>query len=250
MMTRFWSNLAVQLGRRVGIVALVVVVLTVGLGFGTTKLEFATGQDSYLNNDEQIAKDNKAYQSLFGGQIMLVMFTLDEGTTLTDMVTGTNQEVFDDVVAELCGDMVDDTCTANPTIKSVVTPRDSLQLAHNLLTRSSTDPATDAALPTDSIAGKALGDAIAEEEPGSGPDRRAKDQDATACVSRHRQPAQPGPRGPAGDLRGEPGSARRRPVARSRRPTSTTPTGSTSSSTTTRAASGSPCCRSSPTSST
>lgn len=182
MMKRFWSNLAVQLGRRATIVALVVAVLTVGLGFGTTKLEFATGQDSYLNNDEQIAKDNRAYQELFGGQIMVVMFSLDEGTNLTDLVTGDNQKVFDEVYAELCGEVVDDACTANPVIKSVVTPRASLQLAHNLLTRSFENPEVDAELPTDSVAGTTLGQAIEAEEEGSDArTARALDQDATAC---------------------------------------------------------------------
>lgn len=182
MMKRFWSNLAVQLGRRVWAVAAVVVVLTVVLGAGTAKLEFATGQDSYLNDDEQIAKDNRAYQELFGGQIMVVMFSLDEGTDLTDMVTGENQAVFDEVFEELCGEVVDDACTANPVIKSVVTPRSSLQLAHNLLTRSYDDPSVDAELPTSSVAGTSLSLAIEAEEEGSeARTLRALDQDATAC---------------------------------------------------------------------
>ena len=41
------------------------------LGFGITQLEFATGQDSYLNKDDQVYNDNVAYQDLFGGQAML-----------------------------------------------------------------------------------------------------------------------------------------------------------------------------------
>ncbi len=181
-MRKFWSVLAVQLGKRAGIVALAGLVLTVALGFGLTRLEFATGQDSYLNSDEQIAKDNVDYQSLFGGQIMLVLFTLDEGTSLADLVTGENRETFLEVTEELCGEMRDDSCTALPTVKSVVSPLIALELADNLIRRDNADPTQLAALPTNSIAGMALNDAIAKEEPGSAEFlARAKDQDRTAC---------------------------------------------------------------------
>jgi hypothetical protein len=44
--------------------------ITLVLGLGITKLDFATGQDSYLNKDEQVYKDSVAYQDLFGGQAM------------------------------------------------------------------------------------------------------------------------------------------------------------------------------------
>ena len=67
-MQRFWSRLAVELGKRAGVVVVVGVLLTVVLGYGITKLDFATGQDSYLNKDEQVYKDNVVYQRLFGGE--------------------------------------------------------------------------------------------------------------------------------------------------------------------------------------
>ena len=72
MMQRFWSWLAVNLGKRAGLV--------VGdrprssprcSASAITQLEFATGQDSYLNKSDQVYKDNVAYQDLFGGQAML-----------------------------------------------------------------------------------------------------------------------------------------------------------------------------------
>lgn len=181
MLQRLWSKLAVVLGRRAVVVGIVIALITVVLGLGTTRLEFATGQDSYLNKGDQIAKDNEAYQELFGGQIMIVMFSLHEDVALSEFVT-TNEAVFDDVFDELCGELVDDECTAQDTIKSVVSPMDGLQLAQNLLLRDSNDPTTDAAIPTESIAGKALGDAIAAEEDGS-PEKlaRTQDQDLTAC---------------------------------------------------------------------
>lgn len=181
MMKRFWSKLAVVLGRRAVVVALVIALISVVLGFGTTKLEFATGQDSYLNKDDQIAIDNEAYQDLFGGQIMIIMFSLDDGMTHPEFVTK-NKAVFEDVFAELCGELEDDTCTKNDLVKSVVTPLVALEFAQNLLTRSYDDPSAPAALPTESIAGTSLSLAI-EAEPEGSPERLARmlDQDATAC---------------------------------------------------------------------
>ena len=53
--------------------------VTLVLGLGITQLEFATGQDSYLNKDDQVYKDNVAYQDLFGGQAMLTVITHGRG---------------------------------------------------------------------------------------------------------------------------------------------------------------------------
>ena len=181
-MRMFWSKLAVVLGKRAGLVALIGLVLTVALGLGATRLEFATGQDTYLNADEQVAKDNVAYQSLFGGQIMLVMFNLDEGTSLVDLTTGENAEIFEAVSEELCGEMVDDHCTANPVIKSVITPLTALELADNLIQRDFENPSEVAELPTQSIAGTALSEALADSEEGSDIwAARLVDQNRTAC---------------------------------------------------------------------
>lgn len=180
-MHRFWSKLAVTLGRRAVVVGIVIAVLSVALGYGTTQLEFATGQDSYLNEDDQIAIDNEAYQELFGGQIMIIMFSLHDGVTLPEFVSS-NKAVFDEVSEELCGDLEDSTCTGNELVKSVVTPVTALEFAQNLLTRSYDDPGVEAGLPTDSIAATALTRAIDAEEADS-PEQIARklDQDATAC---------------------------------------------------------------------
>ena len=80
VMERFWSSLGYQLGKKAGLVSLVGLLITLGLGYGITQLEFATGQDSYLNADDQVYIDNVAYQDLFGGQAMLSLVSLDEGT--------------------------------------------------------------------------------------------------------------------------------------------------------------------------
>ena len=54
-------------------------------GFGITRLEFATGQDSYLDDDDEVAIDNVAYQDLFGGQAMLGLITMDDGHTIAEL---------------------------------------------------------------------------------------------------------------------------------------------------------------------
>ena len=81
MMQRFWSWLAVNLARHAGIVTAIGLVFTIVIGFGITRLEFATGQDSYLNADSQVYKDNVAYQDLFGGEAMLTGIAMTNGET-------------------------------------------------------------------------------------------------------------------------------------------------------------------------
>jgi len=91
MMRRFWAAMGLYLGKHVAIVAGVVLVVSIALAaLGLPKLEFATGQDSYLNNDEEIAIDNLRYQDLFGGQAMLSLFVAQEDQTVVDLLTGDN----------------------------------------------------------------------------------------------------------------------------------------------------------------
>ena len=85
-MQRFWSVLAVQLGKHAIIVTLVGLVVTIALGFGITQLSFATGQDSYLNKDSQVYKDNVAYQRLFGGEAMLTAIEMQPGHTVDELL--------------------------------------------------------------------------------------------------------------------------------------------------------------------
>ena len=114
-MQRFWMWLGLELGRRAGLVAVIGLLVTLGLGAGISRLEFATGQDSYLNADEQVYIDNVEYQTLFGGQAMLVLFTADEGGDLVDIMSPANQAEMDRVADEL---------RAHPDlIDSVITPK-------------------------------------------------------------------------------------------------------------------------------
>lgn len=179
-MRKFWSNLAVQLGKRAGLVSVIGLLVTGLLGFGITKLQFATGQDSYLNKSDQVAKDNVAYQNLFGGQIMIVLFTMDEGAAggdkvpVTGLATPENQFVIEQAKAEI---------EKNPHVEAVLTPLDTLDYSANLLSRTPDDPTnTETFNPLGSIANTALTDAQNAEEPGSaGAKAREEDFGKTAA---------------------------------------------------------------------
>ena len=93
-MQRFWSYVAVQLGKRAGLVSVLGLLVTVGLGLGIAKLDFATGQDSYLNKSDQVYKDNLAYQDLFGGQAMLTVVSMAEGHTVDELFNQSGQQQF------------------------------------------------------------------------------------------------------------------------------------------------------------
>ena len=46
-MDRFWSSLAVNLGKRAGLVSVIGLLITVTLGAGITRLEFTSGQRNW-----------------------------------------------------------------------------------------------------------------------------------------------------------------------------------------------------------
>src|SRR4051812_14491302 len=96
-----WSWLGLNLGKHAAWVALAGVVLTVVFGFGITKLDFATGQDSYLNKDDVVYKDSVAYQDLFGGQAMLSLVTMDEDGSVVDLFTNGGLDKWSKVEADL-----------------------------------------------------------------------------------------------------------------------------------------------------
>ncbi|WCO65707.1 MMPL family transporter [Iamia majanohamensis] len=187
-MKRFWSRLAVELGRRAGLVAAVGLILTGILGFGVTRLDFATSQDSYLNTDDQVYIDNVAYQDLFGGQAMLSVLVTEEGTDVADLMASTeNQAVFADIADQIGGS--GDT-EGVPNVEAVVTPLTALQLSDTLIQRTPTGEA--AADPTQSIAGGALAFAAGlggegppelQEEAGT-PEAEARTQDTLATAER------------------------------------------------------------------
>lgn len=122
-MQKFWGWLAVELGKRAGLITAIGLVVTAILGFGITKLEFATGQDSYLDSGSQIAKDNVDYQKLFGGQAMVTLVTIDKGVDQMDLLVGDNAKLFTDVANEI---------RKVPGVMAVVNPIDVVRYSSNI----------------------------------------------------------------------------------------------------------------------
>lgn len=126
-MKELWIKIGRVLSRRTAATLVVVALVSVGLGFGLTRLDFATGQDSYLDSSSQIAKDNTAYQNKFGGESMVVLYTMDQGKSIVDLFTPANIAQFQDIEKKML---------ASPTIKSVVSPLTLLQWTQDLITKN------------------------------------------------------------------------------------------------------------------
>lgn len=127
----FWTSAARLAGQRGGLVVIIALLVTVGLGFGITQLRFNTDQTNYLNSSSQVAKDNHAYQALFGGEAMVTDLTVDPGKKLTDLFTPNNLKAFDAVTKALRNDK---------RILSVITPVTALQFTDNLVTSPDGNP--------------------------------------------------------------------------------------------------------------
>src|SRR3546814_18297941 len=137
--------MAVNLGKRAAVVGVIVFLVTAILGLGLTKLEFATGQDSYLNTDEDVYKDNVDYQDLFGGQAMLTLFTMEEGKTIVDLFTPEHMAAWEAIEEEVLVDT---------GVQSVAPPRAALEFTQRLVTMTPDGAPTDD--PTASVPGQAL----------------------------------------------------------------------------------------------
>ena len=132
--------MALNFGKHAGIVGVVGLAVTLLLGLGITRLEFATGQDSYLNKDEEVYKDSVAYQDLFGGQAMVTLFTMDDGQTVADLFTPDN-------IAQV--QQVEEDLRATDGVFSVISPLTALEFTQNMVTSPTGDV-------TQSVAGQAL----------------------------------------------------------------------------------------------
>jgi hydrophobe/amphiphile efflux-3 (HAE3) family protein len=169
-MQRFWSRLADELSRRAGLVALVGLLVTLVLGAGLTKLTFATGQDSYLNTEDQVYQDNLSYQGQFGGEAMLVLLTRANGTKgdgISKAMTKENLAELDRIAAEL---------KKHPDlVEAVITPRDALAWSDKLV--SSPDGNV-----LNSVAGKALVNATTTDPTPEG--KAARQADAAETLKR------------------------------------------------------------------
>jgi predicted RND superfamily exporter protein len=165
-MRRVWAWMGLNFGKHAGIVGVIGLAITLVLGLGATKLDFATGQDSYLNKDEQVYKDNVAYQDLFGGQAMLTLFTMEGGRDVVDLFTPDNIQHLE---------QIDEQLHDTEGVETVVTPLTALQFTQNLAVSDTGDP-------TQSVAGQALLNARERE-----PDPAAKEvrtADAVTTLTR------------------------------------------------------------------
>jgi hydrophobe/amphiphile efflux-3 (HAE3) family protein len=164
---RFWSYVAVQLGKRAGVVSLVGLLITLALGFGITKLDFATGQDSYLNKSDQVYKDNLAYQDLFGGQAMLTVISMNQGHTVDELFVSATRSQFTTMHDDL---------TNSGKYQGIITPLTILQFSDNLVKSADGNP-------VNSVAAKATLAANAKETPGT-PQAAAREADFQETTKR------------------------------------------------------------------
>jgi hydrophobe/amphiphile efflux-3 (HAE3) family protein len=165
-MHKFWSWLGLNLGKHWIIVLTIGAVLTVGFGYGITKLEFSTGQDSYLNKSDQVYKDSVAYQRLFGGQAMLTLVTMDKGHAVSELFTPENVRQWRAVERQL---------RQSGHAVNVVSPLTALEYDDALVRSPSGDP-------TQSVAGQILLGAVAREQSPAG--QEARNADAVQTLTR------------------------------------------------------------------
>ena len=124
-MESFWRATGIQLGKYWKVVAAAVVAITAILAIGLTQVEFATGQDSYLNPESQIAIDNVAFQDNFGGEtVILLMSANEDGVDVADLVGPDNLPLLEELTAEL---------EAVDNVFSVITPPVSLTFSDELI---------------------------------------------------------------------------------------------------------------------
>jgi len=168
-MQSVWSWLAVNLAKRAGLVSLVGLVLTLVLGFGVTRLQFATGQDSYLNKGEDVYVENVDYQRLFGGDAMLTVIQMDRGHTVDELFDSQGASAFTSLHDEL---------TTTGRYTAIVTPLVALEFSDQLI-----QGGTPGADPTASVAGTATLRALSKEQPGSAA-ATARQADAAKTLER------------------------------------------------------------------
>jgi uncharacterized protein len=163
---RFWRFIAVELGKRAGLVSVIGLLVTLILGFGITRLDFSTGQDSYLNKSDAVYKDNVAYQNLFGGQAMLTLVTMDKGHTVNELFTPENQAKWR---------ATEDEMRKGQGVLGVISPRTVLEFSDGLVQSQTGNPA-------ESIAGRALLNATAQDPSPEG--QAARSADAATTLQR------------------------------------------------------------------
>ncbi|HVN49956.1 MAG TPA: hypothetical protein VMT43_00915, partial [Acidimicrobiales bacterium] len=177
-MRRFWSWLAVWLGKHAGLVAIIGLLFTVFMALGTTQLKFQTSQSSYLNRSDQVYKDDASYEELFGGQAMVVMISMDPGRTIDEFFTAHNLAQLDQLVTELHAN------SKQQQIFNVIDPASVLNFSADLTLKNVVAgrvvPAKDI---TRSVAGEALLRATTADQSATG--KAARQKDAVTTLNRY-----------------------------------------------------------------
>jgi len=121
---RTWEWLGLNLGKHAGVVASIGLALTIVLGFGLTWVRFSTSNSDYLNGNDPIEIGNTEYSSLFGGDPIAVLFTMNRGKTVDNLLTTANQ-------AEM--HRVDAALNKDPAVYDVISPISALGFSSVLL---------------------------------------------------------------------------------------------------------------------
>jgi predicted RND superfamily exporter protein len=123
-MEQMWRKLGLGLGKWWWAVIIGVVIVTAIFSIGASRIEFATGQDSYLNPESQAALDNVEFQDQFGGEAVILLYSAEEGSTIADLMSDTNRAELQRIEAEL---------RAIPEVHAVVTPYTSMTFSSDII---------------------------------------------------------------------------------------------------------------------
>ncbi|MBI5089879.1 MAG: MMPL family transporter, partial [Actinobacteria bacterium] len=120
-----WRTVGRGLSRHTVIVLLAAGLVTLVLLIGARQLEFETGQNSYIDPSSQVAHDNERYQSLFGGESMIALFTAAPDRSIVDLFSPANSAQLREVESQLA---------ASDAVQSVVSPLTLLTWTQDLIT--------------------------------------------------------------------------------------------------------------------
>jgi hydrophobe/amphiphile efflux-3 (HAE3) family protein len=160
---KFWAWLGLNLGRHWIAASCIGVLLTAGLGFGATKLEFSTGQENYLNKSDRVYKDNVAYQNTFGGQAMVALVTMNPGHKVDELFTAANIAQWEATERDI---------RDSHRVLDVVSPLTTLQWNDALVKSPTGDPKA-------SVAGKIISGELERDPSASGKQARFADANTT-----------------------------------------------------------------------
>jgi uncharacterized protein len=127
-MRRTWEWLGLNLGKHAGVVAALGLIVTLVLGVGVVRLSVSTSNADYLNKSDPAWVGNQRYTALFGGDPVAVLFTMNKGQTVDNVLTRANQAEMNRVDARL---------SRVPAVFDVISPVNALGFSSVLTGTSS-----------------------------------------------------------------------------------------------------------------